>query len=324
MAKITRITLTILLLIIIVAAVGYYFWDQDNNEQADNHLIKDFTKIDDYPLYTATYVGDYRFSEYLQTGNRPRLSGIGCTCFTVDGSLYGRNFDFPENPALLLWTSPMGGYKSVSMVDLGYFGYSIENQPTINTTGLEETPYMPFDGMNEKGLVVAMAAIPYADAPESTDKVTIGEIAVLRLLLDYAANVDAAVELLDEYNVEVTTPPIHYLIADPSGESVIIEFLDGEMKQYWSNEPQIMTNFLVTGVSLPEDSPCQRYDSVYSGIIDNEESMSVEYAFTLLESSSQSSTIWSTVYDMENLTVHVAMGRDYSDIYSFELMKSDS
>ena len=61
-----------------------------------------------------------------------------------------------------------------------------------------------------------------------------------------------------------------------------------------------------------------------SGIIDNEDSMSVEYAFTLLESSSQSSTIWSTVYDMENLTVHVAMGRDYSDIYLFELMKSDS
>ena len=80
MAKITRITLTMLLLIIIVAAVGYYFWDQDNHEQADNHLIKDFTKIDDYPLYTATYVGDYRFSEYLQTGTRPRLSGIGCTC----------------------------------------------------------------------------------------------------------------------------------------------------------------------------------------------------------------------------------------------------
>ena len=221
-------------------------------------------------------------------------------------------------------TSPEDGYKSVSMVDLGYFGYSLDNQPTLDPTGLDETPYMPFDGMNEKGLVVAMAAIPYADAPEFPDKASIGEIAVIRLLLDYAANVDAAVELLSEYNVEMTTPPIHYLIADPSGESVIIEFLDGEMKQYWSNESQIMTNFLVTGVSLPEDSPCQRYDSVYSGMVNNEETMSVEYAFTLLETSSQSNTIWSTVYDMESLTVHVAMGRDYSDIYSFELMKSDS
>ena len=52
--------------------------------------------------------------------------------------------------------------------------------------------------------------------------------------------------------------------------------------------------------------------------------MSVEYAFTLLETSSQSNTIWSTIYDMKNLTVHIAMGRDYSDIYLFELMKSDS
>ena len=38
--------------------------------------------------------------------------------------------------------------------------------------------------MNEKGLVVTMAAIPFADAPYSSDKVSIGEIAVIRLLLE--------------------------------------------------------------------------------------------------------------------------------------------
>lgn len=324
MAKITSIIVTVLLVIIGIAAVGYYFWNKGGREETDYSPLDDFTKIDDYPLYAAEYVGDYGFSEYLRTGARPRLNAGGCTCFTVDGSIFGRNFDFPANPALLLWTSPEDEYKSVSMVDLGYFGYSLENQPTSDPTGLEETPYLPFDGMNEKGLVVAMAAIPYADPPESPGKVTIGEIAVIRLLLDYAADVGEAVELLNEYNVEMTTPPIHYLIADPSGESVIIEFLDGEMKQYRSNESQVMTNFLVTGVSLPGDSPCHRYDSVYHGILDNEENMSVEYAFNLLEASSQPSTIWSTVYDMNSLTVHVVMGTDYSDIYSFELMKSGS
>ena len=119
-----------------------------------------------------------------------------------------------------------------------------------------------------------MAAIPFADAPKTSSKVSIGEIEVIRLLLDHAGNVDEAIELIGEYNVEMTTPPIHYLIADPNGESVIIEFLDGEMKQYWSHDSQIITNFLVTGKSLPEDSPCQRYDSVYSGIINYENKMS--------------------------------------------------
>ena len=88
MAKITRITLTMLLIIISVAAVGYYFWNQDNHENTDYNPINDFTKIDDYPLYTATYVGDYRFSEYLNTGTRPRLSGIGCTCFPLAGIFF--------------------------------------------------------------------------------------------------------------------------------------------------------------------------------------------------------------------------------------------
>ena len=311
------------LLVILLSAVvyGYNYLNQGSQLEAEPFPIEDFLKVDDYPLYTGKYVGDYRYDAYLESGIRPELGDIGCTCF-VDGLVFGRNFDFPANPALLLWTYPEDGYRSVSMVDLGYFEYSLDNQPA-DPSGLEFTPYMPFDGMNEKGLVVAMAAIPYAEPPVSTGKVSIGEIAAIRLLLDHASDVDEAIELLSEYNVEMTDPPIHYLVADARGDSVIIEFLDEEMKLYRSHEPQIITNFLVSGVNLPDGSPCRRYDAVYNGFADNEEDMSAEYAFSLLDASSQSETIWSIVYDMENLTVHVAMGRDYSEIHIFEL-NSDS
>ena len=276
-------------------------------------------KVDDYPLYIGRYVGDYRFEEYKESGTWPRLGKIGCTCF-VDGLIFGRNFDFPANPALLLWTYPEDGYKSVSMVDLGYFGYSMANQPK-DPSGLEFTPYLPFDGMNEKGLVVGMAAISYADPPSSSSKVSIGEIEVIRLLLDYASNVEEAIELLDDNNIVMTEPPIHYLVADASGDSVIIEFLDNEMKLYTSSESQIITNFLVSRVNHPEGSPCNRYDAVYLGIEDNNGDMSIDNAFSLLDASSQSSTIWSVVYDIEDLIVHVAMGREYTQIYSFELLE---
>jgi predicted choloylglycine hydrolase len=276
--------------------------------------------VDDYPLYIGRYIGDYRFDEYRISGSWPRLAEIGCTCF-INRLVFGRNFDFPANPALLLWTYPDDGYKSVSMVDLGYFGYSMVNQPS-EPRGLEFIAYLPFDGMNEKGLVVGMAAIPYAEPPSSTGKVSIGEIEVIRLLLDYASNVEEAIELIEDYNVVMTEPPIHYLIADAYGNSVIIEFLDTKMELYKSNESQIITNFLVSQVNLPDGSPCMRYNAVYAGI-ENNVDMSVEGAFNLLEASAQSSTIWSVVYDIQNLTIHVVMGGKYTQIHSFEFLDTE-
>jgi predicted choloylglycine hydrolase len=207
------------------------------------------------------------------------------------------------------------------MVDLGYFGYSMVNQPS-EPRGLEFTPYFPFDGMNEKGLVVGMAAIPHAEPPSSTGKVSIGEIEVIRLLLDYAANVEEAIELIEDYNVVMTEPPIHYLIADAYGNSVIIEFLDNKMEFYKSNESQIITNFLVSRVNLPDGSQCMRYNAVSSGI-ENNVDMSVEGAFNLLEASAQSSTIWSVVYDIQNLMIHVVMGGKYTQIHSFEFLEPE-
>jgi len=170
--------------------------------------------VDDYPLYVVHYNGDYGFSEYLATGETTLTGGFyrpGCTVFTASGggeALMGRNFDFPSNPALLLYTNPPDGYASVSMVDLSYFGYSMGSLPREDDLGsLLTAPYMPFDGMNEKGLVVSMAAIPEALAPESEGKTTIGEIQAIRLLLDYAEDVDEALTLLTEYNVEMTNRP---------------------------------------------------------------------------------------------------------------------
>ena len=298
------------------ALVIYTYLNSVGVEESLHHsFIEDFRQVDDYPLYIARYVGEYRFNEYLETGKRPRLDSFGCTCFAV-GSIVGRNFDFPANPALLLFTDPSDGYKSVSMVDLGYFGYSMDNLP-VDTRGLEETPYMPFDGMNEKGLVVTMAAVPVAESPSDSER-SVGEIAAIRLLLDYAASVDEAIELMSSYNVVMVVPPIHYLVADASGESAVIEFVRGEMQTYRSTEYSIITNFILTGVDLPDNSPCNRYDLVYRGLQDNY-SMPEDVAWELLEKTAQPSTIWSCVYDIESLMVHVVMGRSYGSVYSFQL-----
>jgi len=133
----------LIVLLLSVVAYGYNYWNQGDQLITESFPIEDFSKVDDCPLYTGKYVGDYRFDAYLELGIRPELGDIGCTCF-VDGLLFGRNFDFPANPALLLWTYPEDGYRSVSMVDLGYFDYSLDNQP-MDPSGLEFTPFLPVD-----------------------------------------------------------------------------------------------------------------------------------------------------------------------------------
>jgi len=318
-----------LALTLLLVAASMMEWDEQPEmaEKGVEPAFTGFRRVDDYPLYVLHYEGDYGFGEYLATGETPLVGYIhvpGCTVFTAMGggeTLMGRNFDFPSNPALLLYTDPPDGYASVSMVDLGYFGYSLGNLPQEgDLDSLLAAPYLPFDGMNEKGLAVGMAAIPEAVAPTAEGKTTIGEIQVIRMLLDYAGDVDEALTLLEEYNVEMTTPPIHYMITDGSGESVVVEYIHGEMHILREEmQYQVMTNFIVHGAPTGLDAPCWRYRAVYVGLSGCNGVLSAGEAMDLLSEASQSSTIWSIVYETSTGEIHVAMGHSYENIHTFSL-----
>lgn len=328
--KPTRYTFPLLARALLLVAASTIEWDQPpeiTEPQNVEPVFTGFRKVDDYPLYVVHYNGDYGFSEYLATGETTLTGGFyrpGCTVFTASGggmTLMERNFDFPSNPALLLYTNPPDGYASVSMVDLGYFGYSMGSLPQEDDLGsLLTAPYLPFDGMNEKGLVVSMAAIPEAQAPESDGKTTIGEIQSIRLLLDYAEDVDEALTLLTEYNVEMTTPPIHYMITDRSGESVVVECLRGEMHVIREETPyQVMTNFVIQGSQTGPNAPCWRYRAVHRGLEASNGAVSAGEAMDMLREASQSSTIWSIVYETSTGEMHVSMGCGYERVHTFSL-----
>lgn len=328
--KPTRYTFPLIALVLLLVVASTIEWGEPP-ETAEplgvEPVFTGFSKVDDYPLYMVRIKGDYGFREYLAKGETPLMGyihGPGCTVFTAMGggeTLMGRNFDFPSNPALLLYTDPTDGYASVSMVDLGYFGYSLGNLPQEgDLESLLAAPYLPFDGMNEKGLVVGMAAIPEALAPVAEGKTTIGEIQVIRLLLDYAEDVDEALTLLEEYNVEMITPPIHYMIADKSGRSVVVEYIRGEIHVIREETPyQVMTNFIIRGSPTGQDAPCWRYRAVQEELSGYDGVVSVGEAMDMLSEASQSSTIWSIVYDTSTGEIHVAMGHSYENIHTFSL-----
>lgn len=295
--------------------------------------------VDGYPLYVMHYAGAYDFGVSQETsaptfaavGHSTPANGWACSLFVAlgdeDNVLYGRNFDWEYSPALLLYTDPPDGYASVSMVDIAYLGFGgekakgITDLPLASRRSLLRAPFIPFDGMNEKGVAVGMAAVPPGDMQPDPEKETISSLMVIREILDHAANVEDAVSILRGYNVDMGGgPPIHYLIADRAGRSAVVEFYQGRIvviptEGLW----QHATNFLLASVDDPAQGGCWRYDLIgqqlqdVSGWIDQGE------AILILESVSQPGTQWSIVYLMTSGDVVVAMGRQYDVLHSFPL-----
>jgi len=211
--------------------------------EAEGVTLGSLEQIDDFPLYTMSYFAEYDhqqteiMSEYMNTS---QPSTWACSLFAAmgepGGMLFGRNFDWDFSPALMLFTDPPDGYASVSMVDTAYLGYGEERAfgltdlPLNELTSLLDAPYLPFDGMNEAGLAVGMAAVPPGGMEYDPEKETIDSLLVIREILDRAATVDEAVTTLANFNIDWGSgPPLHYLIAEKSVRSVLVEFSRGEI-----------------------------------------------------------------------------------------------
>jgi len=304
--------------------------DLGNLSPDDVATLRSLEQLHDYPFYVMHYSGDY---DYPQTSLS--LSGradFSCSLFAaLDDSgdmLYGRNFDWDFSPTLLLFTDPADGYSSASMVDLTFLGISpvssrmLTDLPLTERTELLSAPSMPFDGMNEYGLTVGMAAVPDVtldDASYDPSRSTIGSIGIIRQVLDHARDVDEALRIFSEYNVDFAGgPPIHYLIADPGGKAVLIEYFQGEMLQLPNDNPwHLATNHL--RCIAEGDGGCNRYRTILERLTASNGQLDMPAAMQLLSEVRQGMTQWSSVYNMSSGEINVAIARDYDTLFSFGL-----
>ena len=278
------------------------------------------------PFYVMKYYGDYGFqdiiSESIEEVSVLNLdSGWGCTCFSAQNSSYdpifGRNFDWANEGALFVYTEPSYGYASISTVNLGILG--VDPDIDINNPGtrsrLLNAPYYLMDGMNEMGLVIGIMAINRASRTYNASQPTISSLDIVRVALEYATTVDEALNLWENYNIEFGSVPIHYLIADPYGDSAIVEWIDGDMQIYSNQEPwQVSTNFIFTdGIS-----PCWRYETASQLLQNSMGGITVDMGMDILEECSQDGfTLWSNVYNLETKEVEISIGQHYEKIYTF-------
>jgi hypothetical protein len=310
--------------------------DQNATESDRLKTIHSLKKVDDFPLYTMRFYGDYDIPDYeanislsanLHEGfTSASTAPWACTCFSTKtgqgNQLLGRNFDWGSHPALLLFTDPPGRYASVSMVDISYLGYARSEYPDKNPGGLLRSPFLPFDGMNEKGLAIGMMALPSANGPNDPQKQTVSSLMIIRLMLDYAQNVDEAIAVMENFNIDFQGgPPLHYFITDRSGRSAVVEFVDDKISLLRSTHPwQVATNFIMTGLTLETSlASCWRYKKAWETLENLPRLPDPVKALSLLENVSQGNTIWSVVYDTASLDLIIVMGKKYDTVHRFNL-----
>ena len=288
---------------------------------------------------------------------------IGCSSFTAqteDGdALFARNYDFDKTNTCIVFTEANEGrHASVSTVDLQFLG--IDSDTGLNglmdkVTCLVST-YAPLDGVNDAGVACGIY-MTYQGADtvatdQNTDKPDFTSTTLLRLILDYADDLDEAVEIASAYDLhDSANTSYHYMVADASGRSAILEWVgdtdatdnDGAQRQLTvtysdddahigeaeaASDRQWITNFIIQP-GYYDDSPADekkgydRYErigqelSAVDGVVADEQAamdiLAIVGRRTWNNDDGNGCTVHSAVYNLTDRSVLWVTNENYDD-----------
>ena len=296
--------------VVAVAAAGvgtlYGIWGKElNSISSIKEIIPAHESNKAGKVYEMTMDGGYYFDEFIEQGGvsndddliqfivdnitkgiipiSMKAPEVGCSSFTVidenGNNLFGRNYDFASTSSLILHTNPGNGrHASISSVDLQFLGLGDGIDGLMDKLTAIAAAYAPLDGMNDAGVSCGIYMSYQGPGDESystdqqTDKPDLTSTTMLRMILDYADDVDEAVDLVKKYDFhDSANSSFHYMVADKSGKSAILEWvnedatdstdIDGTkrvLKVYYNDQDerlgedeaknnfQYITNFIVT------------------------------------------------------------------------------
>jgi choloylglycine hydrolase len=175
-----------------------------------------------------------------------------CTDFLLkceDGTIIAsRSMEFAQHlPTTLVAVPP--GQKMQSPAPNGKHGMAWTSKYGFVAMMVDKN--LLADGFNEKGLSCGILWFYGADYPDASDKpddTILGLVELPYWLLGNFATVAEARDALKKVNVYgyvvpflKEIPPIHFSIHDAEGNSLVIEFLDGQM-HLWDNGIGVCTN----------------------------------------------------------------------------------
>lgn len=317
---------------------------------------------DDYDIYTMDVKYKYDIQDFVDkdlTNNQDIFDAIldealpllpisvntpkfGCTAFqltTTDGTqLMGRNYDFKKDTsAMLVKCNPKDGYKSVAFAALDN---ASANQPLSSISkkmASLTSPFICLDGLNEKGVSIAVLVVDSDPVHYDTEKGNIFTTLAIRLVLDKASSTQEAVELLSSYDMFATSgKDYHFYINDASGDGRVVEWdCESETRELVATKVDVVTNFYTIYADKVEPNQRngiyghgkERYNAVKDVFATQEGNHSLATAWDALKSASQepsetditSNTQWSIVFDNTNLTIQIAMRRHWDDVRTFDI-----
>lgn len=257
-----------------------------------------------------------------------QTEGFGCSTLSIPSpeghALFGRNFDWNACEALIVQAVPSEGYASISTVNMGFLGSYLDQFPAQART--MAALYAPLDGMNEKGLCVAVLMIQdQASISQDTGKSDLTTTTAVRLLLDRAADVEEALALLEQYDLHSSMGMmVHFALADAGGNSVAVEYIGNKMVV---TETPVLTNFYLAegekqGVGTAQSHT--RYD-ILTDALAQSPSMTLKQVRDAMDSVSKDnfgefeSTEWTVVYDQSTGEIRYYHRENYETAYLFQV-----
>ncbi len=367
MKKPLKITLISLcgILVLLIAAVLAFVASYFTRIQTMGSIEKLTDYSDGYNLYRMDVKYDYSLDDVINYGvkdNQTMIDAIlkealpllpvkikapeyGCTAFTltdVDGDVHmGRNYDFRySTSAMLVYCAPKDGYKSVAFAALDNVSANMPDESIKKKLASLTAPFICLDGMNEKGVSIAVLTLDSEPVHQDTGKPTIFTTLAIRLVLDRAATTEEAVELLRGYDMFASSGrDYHFYITDASGDGRVVEYdCESEARELVATPINAVTNFFAIYEEkvLPDQKNGiyghgrERYDAVLNVFEQQKGGYTEDTVWAALRAASQepdpesvtSNTQWSIDYNNTDLTAGIVIRRNWNEVTRYALTEN--
>ncbi len=322
--------------------------------------IKDVSVHDDgYGLYSMRVSYDYDIDRVVGRGitdddalskaimkeampfmpaGRPS-HGFGCSAFclkdTSDGVLTGRNYDFRhDTSAMMVHCRPKGGYGSVAFADLENLSANDPKRFRGRIASLA-APFVCLDGINEKGVSIAVLALDSEPTYQDTGRPRISTTLIIRAVLDKASSTEEAFEIFRQYDMFAASGhDYHFYVCDYDGDARVFEYdCDTDPRSLVSVPADAVSNFF----NIHEDKVLphqrngvyghgrERYDTILGKMAEYEGMITEDIGWDILASVTRypdpedvtSDTKWSILFNNSRCTAEIAFHRRLDERYTF-------
>ena len=309
-----------------------YYMEYKGDDGFDGLMAKGgFEKADDMVGYIIEFLSKGHYKPEVETSKE----SYGCSALTVktpDGSvMMGRNFDFPSAIGVIMHCIPDKGYETITTFNVEFYNFGEDFKPEgfknqyMCLSGL----FVALDGINEKGLAIAdLMAGDSIETHQRTSKPDLTTTAAISYMLKNAANVDEALKLLESIDMHSDIGAAHhYAMADVSGRSVVVEYVDNKMVV--TESPAVANHYLCEqklNVGLTEgddryDRLCQRFDQT-QGVMSEKQLTDAIATVSQPQRKGFLGTAWTMVMDLSHPSVTYYSLRHFDKPFHFAFSRT--